>query len=152
MSFYIKKSVLKNVMQVLIVSALFYGCSTDKPELRKQEKWLEYAGMSPEARALIEKNCISKGMTKDAVYIVLGEPDEEFKENSPYSSTFRWGYGPYLGGAKPKVFYREIKVGNNIYLEKLPKRPKNTTDKYYSRVEIIFVNGRVVDWQLMGPQ
>jgi hypothetical protein len=152
MSFYIKKSVLKNVMQVLIVSALFYGCSTDKPELRKQEKWLEYAGMSPEARALIEKNCISKGMTKDAVYIILGEPDEEFKENSPYSSTFRWGYGPYLGGSKPKVFYREIKVGNNIYLEKLSKRPKNTTDNYYSRVEIIFVNGRVVDWQLMGHQ
>lgn len=139
-------------LEILIILFILIGCSTDKPELRKQEKWMEYAGMSYETRALIEQNRVAKGMTRDAVYIVFGEPDEEFKENPPYSNVLRLGYGPYMGGAKPKVFYREVKVGNNVLLEKLPKKPKNLNDKVFSRVEIIFVNGKVVEWQLMGEQ
>lgn len=137
---------------IFAILLFLIGCSTDKPELRKQEKWLEYGGMSYETRALIDQNRIAKWMTKDAVYIVLGEPDEEFKENPPYSHILRLGYGPYMGGAKPKNFYREVKMGNNVYLERLPKKPKNSQDKIYSRVEIVLVNGKVVEWHLMGEQ
>lgn len=130
---------------------LFCGCSSNNQiEARRHEKWLQYGSMNWETRGLIEQGIICQGMSQDAVFIAFGEPDEKFGAGNNSSETMRWGYGEYMGGKKPKVFFKEFEKGGKIYLQKCAKREKNQT--LYSRVEIIFSRDKVARWELMGKQ
>lgn len=130
-----------------IVFGLCAGCSTPSAsDTRKHEKWLEYASYSPEIRGLIEQSIIRQGMTMDAVYIAFGVADQEF--GSSRTGQARWCYGEYMGGGKPKFYFRQIEDRGVLYLQKCPKNVKEKP--IYSRVEIVFLNGKVSYWELMG--
>lgn len=143
-----QKNICFAVLVLLVI--LFSGCSSvnDSVDSRKHEKWLQYGSMSWDTRWLIEQKIICPGMSADAVYIALGEPDEKFGDQN--SSEVRWGYGEYMGGKKPKIFFKEFEKNGRPYLQKCQKKEKNQT--VYSRVEIILSRDKVVRWELTGKQ
>ncbi len=141
---------LKTIAVLLITGILFCGCSTNSNmENRKQEKWLQYSAFSYEVRNLIEQQTICQGMVSDAVYIAFGAPDEEFNDQE-LQGTFRWVYGEAISAKKPKVFFKEYKKGDRVFLQKCDKKEKN--QNIYSRAEIIFSRDRVLQWQLLDKQ
>ncbi|MGC8830171.1 MAG: hypothetical protein ACP5TE_10385 [Verrucomicrobiia bacterium] len=148
--FFLKKMTPRaGVIVAALLSLLSGGCSSlnDNIDSRKHDKWLQYGSMSWDTRALIEQKIISTGMSADAVFIAFGEPDEKFAEQTVPEGS-RWGYGEYMGGKKPKIFFKEFERGGRIYLQKCTKKEKNV----YSRVEIIFSRDKVLRWELMGKQ
>ncbi len=146
---FLLRHLLRPILISIISGILFCGCSTDNIDARKQEKWLQYSALSYEVRNLIEQRTICQGMNSDAVYIAFGEPDEEFNDQE-LKGTFRWVYGEALSAKKPKMFFKEYKKGDRVYLQRCNKKEKN--QNIYSRAEIIFSRDRVFQWQLLDKQ
>lgn len=95
---------VRSLVTCAIASALFVlvGCST--PETRINERPEVYRSLSPNDQALVSQGKIREGMSRDAVYLAWGAPNQRGEGRNRGKSVESWIYfsttttGYYSGG------------------------------------------------------
>lgn len=141
-------TVMKRFFILALAGALLTGCASTV-EMRKKERYAAYTELSPEQRSAVDVGQIKVGMSKDAVYIAWGKPQQILASESPagtnevwiYMGTYLhgysyWGYRPYCG---PYHYY----YGPSLYYDYQPVA--------YATAEVIFEKGVVKQWRTL-PQ
>ena len=145
---------MKKAALLLFAAVFLAGCASTIQDRRK-ERFAAYTEMPPETQALVDKGQIKVGMTKDAVYIAWGKPDQVVQSESEqgrteswiyYGSTLRpyhyWNYGPW--GPYYRGWY---------YYSPLPYLETDYYPVYYAEAEVTFQNDHVASWRnLPYPQ
>lgn len=131
-----------------LAAVLLTGCASTI-ESRKKERYNSYSELSPEQRATVDAGQIKVGMTKDAVYIAWGKPQQVLTSESQagrnevwvylgsYLQSYGyWGFRPFYG---PYGYYQ----GPYFYHDYLPVA--------YAKAEVIFEKDVVKQWRTL-PQ
>ena len=132
---------------LVLAAALLTGCASTI-ESRKKEHYNAYSQLSPDERAAVDAGQIKVGMTKEAVYIAWGKPQQVVVTESSagrnevwvYMETYLqgynyWGYRPYCG---PYHYYYH---GPQLYYDYAPIS--------YARGEVIFEGDKVKQWRTL---
>jgi len=140
---------MKRVTLLLLAAAFLTGCASTIEDRRK-ERLAAYSALPPETQSLVDHGQIKVGMSKDAVYIAWGKPDQTLQSESDqdrietwvyHGSTLRpyhyWdygyhGWGPYYG------YYN---------YSPLPYLETDYYPVYYVSGEVNFQNDRVASWR-----
>ena len=68
---------LKFTLMILLAVALLTGCATTTTvQSRKQERMAAYQALTPDLRDAVDKGQLKYGLSKDAVYIAWGQPNQ----------------------------------------------------------------------------
>src|SRR5207302_10561937 len=111
---------------VLFLAALC-GCSTVQSRIRERHEVFEK--LSARDQGLVTKGEVREGMTKDAVYIAWGKPDEVMegsKEKRPFEL---WRYYIATQQLRPRYTYAPRFFGRHIAYDTFYD-PYYTTDWY----------------------
>lgn len=104
---------------------------------RRQERAAAYAGLSAEAKGLVDQGRIQVGMSTDAVYIAWGAPAEVLQSEDQSGAATVW---VYYGG-----WMEETRYWSHRHLL------RDYQPRTYVRAEVVFVNGVVKSWRTL-PQ
>jgi hypothetical protein len=124
------------------------SCAPSTPLKRIQERTQAYAKLSEKHKELVSRGEITKGMSKDAVFIAWGNPasQAEGQRNGKFSE--RWDYegrqpvvqhhffGGYTTGGYGPYGYSGYNAGFGPEVTYIP----------YVRASVWFVKGRVDEW------
>lgn len=128
---------LKNVkflFVVLLASLVLAGCATSSTVVsRKQERYAAYMALPPEMKAAVDQGQLKAGMNMDAVYIAWGQPGQVLNGGSEGGETITW---IYYGGYVQEVRYWGYRSPHYDFYPST-----------YHRAQVLFVNGRVSQWQ-----
>ena len=141
-----------NACKVLLLAGLIVlsGCATPSTiESRRHERADVYQRLSPEQMAAVDSGKIKVGMTKDAVYIALGKPQQILQRETSQGATEIW---LYMGQS-----YREVRYWSyhhyyaGPYLHASPFLSYDYYPLRYVRTEVIFEGNTVKEWRTL-PQ
>ena len=103
------------VSAVGVVLLLVLGCSS--PAKRVEERRALFDGYQPSVQASIRAGRVSPGMTEDAVWMALGDPDQSSIESTEAADVLIWlytrsrpGFGVSVGGGS----YGGTSVGGGV--------------------------------------
>lgn len=129
------------VLAVLVLSA---GCST--PGTRSKEKSAVFGALPKKFQEAVLKGEILEGMTPDAVFIALGEPDRIVRGQEKGVKEERWIYG--------RMETRETPVSHEV--RQKTSEGMDISFRHYDsiqvghlrdRFEVKFEQGKVVGWR-----
>jgi hypothetical protein len=128
----------------LLSVVLLAGCST--PETRLKERPASFERLGPADRQLVLHGHIHEGMTKDAVYIGWGGPNQirrGFIHGRPLET---WIYIATETDYdyEPGYVFFPLRYHHRIFYDEI-YRPIHNTYRYMERM-VTFENGRVVAW------
>ena len=123
-----------------LLAALTPGCAT--PENRAKEKTSAFDKLpSAQKKAALEGKVLV-GMNPDAVWIAFGQPDRVKKNGSRES----WIYTRPEFYEIPHWRYRCVQRHDGRSMA-LPEYDPLQFKRYVNDLEVIFKNGKVVDWK-----
>lgn len=125
------KTKLLTLISLPLLAIGLSSCTPNTPQTRIQKHPKMYENQSARNQEFIQQGRIAKGMSKDAVYLAWGAPDQElsgYKNNSEYAlwryttsipvyrtgfyGSYGYGWGrrgyrrfPYGIGMAPEVYY-----------------------------------------------
>ncbi len=159
-----------------ITSALFFFGSCSTPETRISERPDVYRSLSSTDQALASQGRIREGMSRDAVYIAWGAPNQRgegrnrgstvetwiyFNSTSTgYYGGFGYGYGGYgyglgLGGYSGTYLHqhRSGRLHSHIFYDPFydPFFWRQNNIVSYPERTVSFQGGRVIAYQLLPP-
>lgn len=144
---------MKTFSRLLVAGAaglLFVSCAPTTPEARIEKYPEHYARLGTKEKAQARTGRLSRGMSKDGVFIAWGPPSSSYLGNKDGKSSERWdytgsrpvyttsffggfGYWPY--GYRHPYSYYGAGVGPEV------------TYIPYTRASVWFVNDRVDSWE-----
>lgn len=77
---------------VAVLSLLFVSCATNTPQKRIEKNPERFKTLNTEEQAEVSQGRISRGMSKDAVFIALGKPDKTTIGDRSGSAYEVWEY------------------------------------------------------------
>jgi len=147
---------MKNFLGVLSAGLVLVSCVPSTPQTRIQQSPQKFSALGEKQQALVQQGQISRGMSRDAVYLAWGASSGIFQGSNNGKPTERWdyagsrpvyvtnffggyGYGGYgyRGGygAYGPYGYSGFGIGPEIAF--IP----------YRVASVWFVNGRVDSWE-----
>jgi outer membrane protein assembly factor BamE (lipoprotein component of BamABCDE complex) len=126
----------------LLSSFLLSSCST--PQSRAEEKSAEFRSLPQSTQEIALKGEVAKGMSQNAVYVALGNPDRIEKTDNPKQE--KWIY--------TEARTRQIPEWNDI--QQVTSQGNVVSYRTYHPIEfsqikdsfeITFENGKVVAWR-----
>ncbi len=97
--------------------ALLFALACSTPAKRVDERRALFEGYSPEVQASIRAGQVSPGMTEDAVWMALGDPNQSSIESTEAADVLIWtytrsrpGFGVSIGGGS----YGGASVGGGV--------------------------------------
>jgi len=131
---------MRGVSWAFLLLALATACSTVAQ--RKQAAAAAYEGLSAADRQLVDHGQIARGMDTNAVFIAWGSPSEVIDRPASSPPETIWEYSGNRAVHIPTWSYEPSSNGYWTY--------EPTTVHYserYTRAEVVFQNGRVVDFK-----
>lgn len=166
---------VRSLVTWVIASALFVlvGCST--PQTRINERPEVYRSLSPTDQALVSQGQIREGMSRDAVYLAWGAPNQRGEgrnrgkaveswiyfntTTTGYYGGYGYGYGLGFGGYAGSYLARgpggHLHQRSFVYYDPFydPFFWRNNSVVSYPERTVSFENGRVIAYQyLPTPQ
>jgi hypothetical protein len=142
---------------LLLAVAFLCGCASTIEDRRK-ERLAAYSQLPPETQSLVDAGQIKVGMSKDAVYIAWGKPDQVIHSESDQGQTEIW---LYHGSVLRPYHYWNFGYGfpgwgtglrDYYHYYGLPYLDVDYYQDYYVSAEVQFENGVVKHWRsLPGP-
>ena len=128
---------MRIIFLFLSAALVLAGCATRSTiQSRKQERQAVYAALSPEQKEMVDHGQIKVGMTEEAVYIAMGQPDQILHNENEAGSTATWAYaGQWMEETR--------------YWTRRGFMTRDYFPRSYVSAEIIFQNGKVVRWQTL---
>jgi hypothetical protein len=122
---------------------LLCGCSTVQSRVR--ERHAAFEQMPPPQQSLVLRGEVREGMSRDAVYIAWGKP-EEVSRGTRHGQPFEvWTYYMAAQDVIPRYTYAPRVIGRHHVLNSV-YTPQYITHWYPFRA-VVFENGRVVSWE-----
>ena len=148
---------------------LLSGCETTQDRIAQRPE--AYNALSPRDKELVSRGQIRQGMSRDAVYIAWGAPNQRGPGRYRGSSTESWiyfnttagnyypppfayGYGGFgYGGFGGSYLHRHRsgRLHRHIYYDPFydPWFYRRTSVVSYPERVVSFQNGRVISWQYL---
>ena len=159
-------------MALVVLSALLLGgCETTQDRIAQRPE--AYNALSARDRELVQRGQIREGMSRDAVYIAWGAPNQRGPGRHRGSSTETWiyfdtqagdyypppfayGYGGFYGGGFGGSFlhrHRSGRLHRHVYYDPFydPWFYRRTSVVSYPERVVSFQNGRVISFQFLPP-
>ena len=156
-------------MALVVLGALLLGgCETTQDRIAQRPE--AYNALSPRDRELVQRGQIREGMSRDAVYIAWGAPNQRGPGRHRGSSTESWiyfstaagdyypppfayGYGFGYGGFGGSYLHRHRsgRLHRHVYYDPFydPWFYRRTSVISYPERVVSFQNGRVISWQYL---
>lgn len=143
---------MKNFLTVLGAGLLLVSCVPTTPQARIQQNPQKFASLGTKQQTLVQQGQISRGMSRDAVYLAWGAASgifQGFKNGKPverwdyagsrpvYMTNFYGGYGYGGYGAYGPYGYSGLGFGIGPEIAYIP----------YRVASVWFVNDRVDSWE-----
>jgi uncharacterized protein YceK len=131
---------MKHFTLALLTLTLLAGCST-VPN-RTRERQAAYEALSPAAKDLVDHGRVAAGMDTNAVYMAWGAPSLVTEDTGSSPPRTIWTYYGDKTVLTPYWAYRPTAYGYWSL--------ESVTDHHserYTKAEVVFENGRVVDRQ-----
>ncbi len=139
---------LKFIAVVILVTLT--GCITSSTvDTRRQEKLSAYYNLPAEEKGLVDKGQIKIGMPSDAVYIAWGPPSQVLSGETDQGATTTWLYYGTRFEEIRRWNYYEVRRGRRSYHQ--PVLDFDYVPRSYVSAEVIFANGVVKSWRMLGP-
>lgn len=171
MIFGMKRQILLRALTFGISASALILTSCSTTETRISEHPEIFQRLSPHDQALVRQGKIREGMSRDAVWVAWGAPDQKATgtargrpvetwiyndytyANAPYPYPYGpYGYGGYFGGSVVFHHHRHHRFAiigdpfyDPFYYSYIPPRVA------YPSKTVSFVNGRVVSIQFLSP-
>ncbi len=88
---------MKTILTAISAALLLVSCVPSTPQARIQQEPQKFAALSKNHQTLVQQGQLSRGMSRDAVYLAWGDPSRVFQGSKNGSSTERWDYA----GSRP---------------------------------------------------
>ena len=159
-------------MALVVVGALLVGgCETTQDRIAQRPE--VYNALSPRDRDLVQRGQIREGMSRDAVFLAWGAPNQRGPGRHRGSSTETWiyfdtsagdyypppfaygyggfGYGGYGGSFLHR--HRSGRLHRHVYYDPFhdPFFYRRTSVVSYPERFVSFQNGRVIAFQFLPP-
>lgn len=123
---------------------LLCGCSTVQSRIR--ERHATFERLPPSQQSLVLRGEVREGMSRDAVYIAWGRPEEVSRGTQRGRSFEVWTYYMATQEVIPRYTYVPRVVGRHRILDSI-YNPQYITHWQPYRAAV-FENGRIVSWQV----
>jgi hypothetical protein len=134
-------------LALLVVGVtLWSGCATSSIEKRRADRPEAYAALSPDARVLVDRGEIARGMETNAVFIALGRPTRIEVEEGPNGVMLTWSYSRACLKSRPVHSWRPDGNGGLT----LEVDQSTFAGRYLAR-RVVFRDGRVIGFQTYVP-
>jgi len=139
---------MRFICTALLLSILC-GCATSTIESRKEERAEVYASLSEADRKSVDQGEVRVGMSRDAVYISWGEPDQVMNSGNSDGVVETWLYHGSTLERRHRWGVREVfdQRGRN-YL--ITTYDPEYVSRQYVRAEISFSDGKVRSWKTLA--
>lgn len=144
------------LLLALAAALLVAGCATQREliERRIGEKTPFFAALAPEAQQRLRDGKLAAGDSRDAAWIIYGEPDRVFQKVTGTSTNDVWSYVSYEPSTvdAPRPVYHPVRAcsGRTFWRRDIVW----ATDAYhhpYEYLRIEFENGRVLSFESEQP-
>jgi hypothetical protein len=83
---------MKSLFILGVVGLLLVSCAPSTPLARIEQNPAAFSSLSKKHQGLVQQGQISAGMTRDAVMLAWGAPDQRFQGSQNSKATERWDY------------------------------------------------------------
>lgn len=144
---------MKTILLPLFGALLFASCAPSTPQSRIEKAPEKFERLSPREKGLVQRGELSRGMSKDAVWIAWGSPASSYEGSKNGKPSERWDYTGsrpvyttnYFGGYSSgytrwgghRYPYSGYGFGFGPEVSYIP----------YTRASVWFVNERVDSWE-----
>jgi hypothetical protein len=136
---------LKSRVGLLVCVAVVAGCASSTIQSRRQERAAFFGTLPPQVQSYVMQGRIAVGMTADAVYIALGNPNQVLESQDSSGASTTWLYHSTWMQEETYWNSHEYQNGNHPYREHFADR--DYIPQEYVSLEVTFVNGRVAAWR-----
>jgi hypothetical protein len=144
------KSLQRGIMAGAGVAAalLLSGCAT--PENRAKENPAAFSKVPASQKKMVLAGKISKGMSRDAVFIALGKPSRKEPDEVDGQPLERWIYGRTYSHEVPRYRYRAVRDrSGNVFT--IPEYEPVRDYQWADYLVVTFRGGKVVAWRQIPP-